>query len=187
MARPTIKALCGFDTSTLIGKPIEEASKEIVNALLEKKKELATELNEVHKTRKYGYDYVSTINTKIMYIDKAIEARTQDYDEMMFGTDEEPEALQFKDFGQSKKHSHYEITANQIAGIIIGWCLVYFVFPIMGIEPTVTQASISSAMFFVGSYIRAYTIRRIFNNLDFFIEKLRSINVFRKISNKLKG
>lgn len=91
--RPTIKALCGFDTSTLIGLPIEEASKQIVNALLEKKKELAEELNEVHKARQYGYDYVATLNSKIMYIDKAIESRTQDYDEMMFGVSDHNDAF----------------------------------------------------------------------------------------------
>ena len=66
---------------------------------------------------------------------------------------------------QSKKHSHYEITANQIAGIVIGWCLVYFVFPIMGVETSMEQASMSSIMFFGASYSRAYVIRRIFNRI----------------------
>ncbi len=65
---------------------------------------------------------------------------------------------------QSKKHSHYEITANQIAGLIIGWCLVFYIFPFIGVETTVTQASLSSMMFFFASYSRAYVIRRIFNN-----------------------
>jgi len=64
---------------------------------------------------------------------------------------------------QSKKHSHYEVIVNQVAGIAIGWCLVYFAFPLMGIVATVEQASVSSAMFFVASYSRAYVIRRIFN------------------------
>ncbi len=64
---------------------------------------------------------------------------------------------------QSKKHSHYEIITNQIAGIIIGWILVYFAFPLIGIEASVQQATASSAMFFIASYARAYTIRRIFN------------------------
>jgi len=66
---------------------------------------------------------------------------------------------------QSKKHSHYEALANQIAGIVIGWCLVYFAFPIMGVETTVAQASISSGMFFISSYARTYIIRRGFNKL----------------------
>lgn len=72
---------------------------------------------------------------------------------------------------QSKRHSHYEALANQIAGIVIGWCLVYFVFPLMGVETTILQASISSGMFFISSYARSYTIRRIFNNIT-----IRSLN-----------
>lgn len=66
---------------------------------------------------------------------------------------------------QSKKHSHIEALSNQIAGIAIGWSLVYFAFPVMGVETTVTQASISSGMFFVASYIRSYVIRRVFNQI----------------------
>ena len=66
---------------------------------------------------------------------------------------------------QSKKHSHYETIANQIAGQIIAFCIVYFAFPLMGIEPTVVQAGISSVMFFCASYTRAYVIRRIFNQI----------------------
>ncbi len=66
---------------------------------------------------------------------------------------------------QSKRHSHYETTANQVAGLLIGWSLVYFVFPVMGVETTATQATISSVMFFISSYIRTYTIRRIFNKI----------------------
>ncbi len=64
---------------------------------------------------------------------------------------------------QSKKHSHYEITANQVSGIIIGWLLVFYIFPFIGVETTATQASLSSMMFFIASYTRAYAIRRIFN------------------------
>ena len=66
---------------------------------------------------------------------------------------------------QSKKHSHYEIISNQIAGIIIGWCLVFFIFPFIGVETTVSQATASSIMFFIASYTRAYVIRRIFNKI----------------------
>jgi hypothetical protein len=65
---------------------------------------------------------------------------------------------------QSKKQSHYEIITNQIVGIIIGWCLVYFAFPIMGVEVNAPQATLSSFMFFIASYGRSYVIRRVFNN-----------------------
>lgn len=64
---------------------------------------------------------------------------------------------------QSKKLSHLEALTNQITGLFIGWSLVYFAFPLMGVATTATQASISSGMFFVASYVRSYTIRRIFN------------------------
>lgn len=66
---------------------------------------------------------------------------------------------------QTKKHSHYEILTNQIVGIIIGWLLVYFVFPLMGVETTATQATISTVIFFVVSYLRGYLIRRLFNRM----------------------
>lgn len=66
---------------------------------------------------------------------------------------------------QSKLHSHLESLTNQVAGIIIGWSLVFFAFPLMGVATTATQASISSGMFFVASYARSYLIRRGFNYL----------------------
>lgn len=160
--RPTIFELCGLDTCTLQGVSHPEATIRIINALKTKRDEVANALCKAHINDGTGYERTCRLNTKLMYLDKAIEARTQDYEEMV---GEPPVAEKAFSFGQSKKHSHYEITANQIAGIIIGWCLVYFVFPVMGIEPTATQATISSAMFFVGSYARAYTIRRMFNKL----------------------
>ena len=66
---------------------------------------------------------------------------------------------------QSKKLSHVEIIANQAAGVIIGWLIVFFVFPLIGVETTPEQAFGSSAIFFVASYTRAYVIRRIFNGM----------------------
>ena len=68
---------------------------------------------------------------------------------------------------QSNKHSHYEAITNQIAGIVIGWCIVYFLFPFIGIEVTVIEASYSSAIFFVSSYARSYTVRRLFNRIKY--------------------
>lgn len=162
--RPTTFELCGLDTTTLIGLQYHEALAEIISAMKKKRNGLAVRLYNAHMNDATGYEEVCKINTKMMYLDRAIEARSQDYEEMV-GLP--PVIEQFiseeTSSGQSKKHSHYEITANQVAGIIIGWCLVYFVFPIMGLEPTPTQATISSTLFFFGSYIRAYTIRRIFN------------------------
>lgn len=64
---------------------------------------------------------------------------------------------------QSKKHSHIEVITNQVLGIVIGWSLVYFAFPAIGLQPTVEQATLSSGMFFVASYARSYSVRRVFN------------------------
>ena len=66
---------------------------------------------------------------------------------------------------QSKKQSHYEIIANSISGIAIGWSIVFFIFPFMGVDTTVHQASLSSVMFFIASYTRVYVIRRVFNEV----------------------
>jgi len=65
---------------------------------------------------------------------------------------------------QSKKHSHLEVITNQISGIVVGWLIVYFIFPMIGIPVTVTQTTISSLIFFIASYSRMYIIRRIFNS-----------------------
>ena len=64
---------------------------------------------------------------------------------------------------QSKKHTHYEMLVNSILGVVIGWSIVFFVFPFMGVETTIHQASLSSVIFFTASYARAYFVRRVFN------------------------
>jgi len=64
---------------------------------------------------------------------------------------------------QSKKHSHYEILTNQVVGIIGGWLVVYFIFPLFAHLSQGTIATIASIIFFIWSYSRSYTIRRIFN------------------------
>lgn len=64
---------------------------------------------------------------------------------------------------QSNKHSHYEIITNSVLGILIGWSIVFFIFPFMGVETSASQASMSSVIFFIASYIRAYVVRRYFN------------------------
>ncbi len=64
---------------------------------------------------------------------------------------------------QSKKHSHLEILVNQLSGVIVGWLVVFFIFPLIGIPVSISQATASSVIFFIISYIRMYLIRRIFN------------------------
>lgn len=64
---------------------------------------------------------------------------------------------------QTKKHSHYEVLTNQIVGIVIGWLIVFLVFPLFDALPQFWVASVSSVLFFVSSYTRSYLIRRYFN------------------------
>lgn len=65
---------------------------------------------------------------------------------------------------QSKKHSHYEVLTNQVTGIIGGWMIVYFIFPLMKDLDQSVIATISSGLFFMWSYSRSYVLRRYFNN-----------------------
>jgi len=64
---------------------------------------------------------------------------------------------------QSKKLSHLEVLSNQVVGILIGWGIVYFIFPLLKSYTQAQLATISSFIFFVASYTRSYIIRRIFN------------------------
>jgi uncharacterized membrane protein YccC len=66
---------------------------------------------------------------------------------------------------QSKKHSHYEILTNQIVGVIIGWLIVFLLFPFFSHLDQFWIATISTALFFISSYVRSYCIRRIFNGM----------------------
>ena len=64
---------------------------------------------------------------------------------------------------QSKKQSHLEVTTNQILGIVGGWLIVYFLFPLFDHLSQGLVATISTIIFFIWSYIRSYTVRRYFN------------------------
>ena len=52
-------------------------------------------------------------------------------------------------FMQSKKMSFYESLSNTVLGLVIGFCVVYFAFPWIGVPTTATDALLSNAMFFV--------------------------------------
>ena len=57
---------------------------------------------------------------------------------------------------------HYEVTLNQVVGIVTGYLIVYFAFPFFDHLPQSQVASISTGLFFVSSYLRSYVIRRLF-------------------------
>jgi len=67
---------------------------------------------------------------------------------------------------QSRRSKHLEAASNQVAGLIIGWSLVFFAFPFIGLYPSMNQATASSAIFFIASYARGYAIRTIFDIIN---------------------
>ena len=66
---------------------------------------------------------------------------------------------------QSKKHTHYEVFTNQVLGIIYGWGVVFFIFPHLENLSQAGLATVSSVIFFVGSYSRAYWVRRYYEQV----------------------
>ena len=66
---------------------------------------------------------------------------------------------------QSKKLSHLEAFTNQAVGLTISWNITYWVLPLIGVPFTPMQATQSSAIFFLASYVRIYGLRRLFNKL----------------------
>jgi uncharacterized membrane protein YfcA len=64
---------------------------------------------------------------------------------------------------QTKKQSHLEVTINQIIGIIGGWLIVYYLFPLFDYLSQEVVATISTIIFFIWSYLRSYLIRIYFN------------------------
>lgn len=65
---------------------------------------------------------------------------------------------------QTKKQSHVEVSINQIVGLIGGWLIVYYLFPLFDYLEQSIVATISTIIFFVWSYLRSYLIRRYFNS-----------------------
>ena len=64
---------------------------------------------------------------------------------------------------QSKLKSHLEVSINQILGIIGGWLIVYYLFPLFDYLSQEIVATISTIIFFIWSYLRSYLVRRYFN------------------------
>ena len=65
-----------------------------------------------------------------------------------------------------KRIVHYEVLANQILGIIIGWLVVYFLYPILIPLGPANMATVSSIVFFVISYVRLYVLRMYFKKKE---------------------
>ena len=66
---------------------------------------------------------------------------------------------------QSKKHSLLESVTNVIAGLILSFSIQTVVYPAMNIPVSLNQNIVITIVFFIASFIRVYSIRRIFNKL----------------------
>lgn len=66
---------------------------------------------------------------------------------------------------QSKKYSRYESLANTIAGLVLSFIVQLIIYPALNIKVTIFENVLITFVFLVVSYIRSYTIRRIFNSL----------------------
>ncbi len=80
--RIPLEELCGIDTETLKYIPHCTSSKMIIDACIDKKQELADELKTIGEDPMANYENVAAINNHIKYLDKAINARIQDYEDM---------------------------------------------------------------------------------------------------------
>ncbi len=66
---------------------------------------------------------------------------------------------------QTKKHSLLESLANVIVGLLMSFLTQLIIYPILGIEVSLNQNIIITAVFFIISFVRGYVIRRIFNKI----------------------
>jgi len=65
---------------------------------------------------------------------------------------------------QTKKEMHQEVITNQVLGIAYGWMVVFLIFPFLEGFSQFWLATISSGIFFVGSYTRAYLVRAYYDS-----------------------
>lgn len=67
---------------------------------------------------------------------------------------------------RARRLVHYEVLTNQILGIVVGWLVVFFLYPVLIPLGPATMATISSVVFFIISYIRLYAVRMYFKNKE---------------------
>jgi len=67
---------------------------------------------------------------------------------------------------QSKKMSIIESIANTVTGLLMSFYIQLLVFPMFGIVVTTATNLKITAIFFVASFVRSYSFRRIFNKIN---------------------
>ena len=81
--RPKLSELCDINPQDLRTIKYEDAVLYIITELKASKVKLVDELMDYADRLHKDYDYLSTLNWKIQYLDRTIESRTQDYEEMI--------------------------------------------------------------------------------------------------------
>lgn len=64
---------------------------------------------------------------------------------------------------QSKKNSAIEVIINVGSGYFSGMLVQWIVFPWFGLETSLVQNALITAIYTIVSFIRGYIIRRVFN------------------------
>ena len=67
---------------------------------------------------------------------------------------------------QTRKGSLIETITNLVTGIVMSLIISHFVFPLYGFKVTLEQNFAITAIFTVASFIRSYSLRRIFNHIS---------------------
>jgi len=66
---------------------------------------------------------------------------------------------------QSIKNSLLETTVNIITGLLISFLIQLWIYPLLGIKISINQNLITTAVFFIASFLRGFIIRRLFNRM----------------------
>lgn len=70
---------------------------------------------------------------------------------------------------QTKKYSIYESITNVVAGLVLSFLTQLWIYPFCGIKVNIAQNIFITVIFFVISFLRGYTIRRIFVAIEEYI------------------
>lgn len=66
----------------------------------------------------------------------------------------------------NRKMMHYEVLTNQILGVVVGWLIVYLIYPFLIPLGPATMATLSTSIFFITSYTRMYLVRMYFRKKE---------------------
>ena len=81
--RMTLNQLCGIDATTLQDLTHVRASEKIIKACKARKLALSIELRDTNFNNVNDYEYLSSLNYRIMKLDQAINERQQDLEEVL--------------------------------------------------------------------------------------------------------